>query len=145
MQWGVHLILGTADVHETRHMLNTASPIPAAYRPANTPAGPSTSEVFGQTLITLVCAVFASLAAGVTAGVIAFSVMASDGDTGDWDGLGSFLVGIFSFAAVGVLVYIVATIAGLIRFVAPGHRTIPALFLTSPFWLGLLAVVAASF
>lgn len=145
MKWGIHLILGTADFHETHHMLNAASPMPTAYRPADMPVGPSASEVLGQTLTALVCSVFASLAAGVTAGVIAFSVMASDGDTGDWDGLGSFLVGMFSFAAVGVLVYIVATIAGLIRFVAPGHRTIPALFLTSPFWLGLLAVVAGSF
>lgn len=126
-------------------MLNTATPIPTAYRPANTPAGPSTRDVLGQTLITMVCSVFASLVSGVTAGVLAFFVMASDGDTGDWEGLGSILVGMVSFAAVGVLVYIVVTIAGLIRFVAPGHRTIPALFLTSPFWLSLIAVILGSF
>lgn len=128
-------------------MLNTASPIPVmatAGGPAKMPAEPSSSEVLGQTLIALVCSVFASFVTGAIAGVLAFAAMASDGDTGEWDSLGSFLVGILSFAAVAVLVYIVATIVGLIRFVTEGHRTIPALFLTSPLWLGLMAVIVGS-
>lgn len=128
-------------------MIQHGAPIRPAIAMAEHPLGavastagpaPSTGQLVGKTLLAFVCALAASIVVGAVAGILGYWVFAADGDAGDWDMLGSLIVGVLAFLVIGTLVYIAASIAGVIRFLPAGHRTIPALFLVSPIVLGSL-------
>ena len=90
------------------------------------------ATVVGRTLLIGFCSGATAVASGALAGVLAFLSFSSDGDPGEWEGLGSILGGIVVFIAIGFIVYNIAATFGVRRFLPRGRRLIPALALTLP-------------
>lgn len=137
------MIPSTPSVPPSFAAVSSVPPAVESPRPPSVRLG--TAAVVRLTLsIGVVSIIIASVVGGL-AGFTAFQLAAADGDPGEWDTLGSFVVGALVFIGVGFVAYLVAVIQGIKRRVPSGDRTLAAFLLVGlTAALPVMAVVGAA-
>ena len=118
---------------------DTLPPPPPVDRPI------TAGSVVGRSAVVGVVSFVAALAIGLGAAVLTGLVLASDGDPGYLEALGTLLWAAIVFLLAGGITYLTAVILGVRWFLPVGRRLVPGLVLTlgPPLLLTLIGVLGS--